>query len=540
MSMTNELAINSLYMMYSTLLLVFVIIGISMFYSGLTQRRSSFTMLGLPIVICAILFLDWFIWGYSLCYSSSSNRFIGNLKFVVLNHIKEPSEEVYNTQRGDILAVIHFLFNGFMKLICAALTFPACGAERGRIMPMLFFVLLWSAIIYNPVSYWFWNRHGWLSPQLNRLPVLDFAGGNCIHIVSGFTALAYSYYLGPRNPILLRNYRSSNNNIALLGLIFILFGWSGFISGCDFNFGVTSIYLIVATFLCAFSAGIVWSAIDFYFSSIPLELNDAHASAMPTKSLETSASLKSHGSSKQEGTRRTLSLVSFSSGVMCGLVVFTPGGGYLCYSGNFWKSIVCGVVGGIVGNLSTRLKYYFGIDDALDIFAVHGVCGVAGSLLVGILAEASYDSNGGWIEHDWLQFAYQVLGCVVTAAYVFIISLVLLYLIDIIPGCHLRIDKDYNRRVRAALSGSNLSDEAEKSQIAAREAHISERAELMGSDHYELNGEYSMDFVEFIKVIEPQDYMYESSGLGAEEAEWSPTGGAEEVKIRQRRTGSLN
>lgn len=536
MAISTELAINSLYMMYSTLLLVFIVVGISMFYSGLTQRRSSFTMLGMPIIICAILFLDWYIWGYSLCYSSSSNRFIGSLKFVVLNHLKEPLEKVYSTQRGDILAVIHFLFNGFMKLICAALTFPACAAERGRIIPMMVFIFFWSIIIYNPVNYWLWNRNGWLSPQLNKLPVLDFAGGTCIHIVSGFTALAYSYYIGPRNPELVRNYRSSNNNLALLGLVFILFGWSGFISGCDFNFSVTSIYLVVATFLCAFSAGIVWTAIDYYYSAIPLDLEDTPGQFELAElgNSETEPPTNVFVPNKGTGEKRTLSLVSFSSGVMCGLVVFTPGGGYLCYTGNFWKSIVCGVVGGIVGNLSTRLKYFFSIDDALDIFAVHGVCGIAGSLLVGIFAEASYESAGGWVEHQWIQLAYQILGTVVTSAYVFIMSLVLLYLIDLIPGMHLRIDKHFNRRQRAALRGETDQDGIESSRKHEIESLMLEKAELLGSDHYELDGEYSMDFVEFIKNIDPDDFLRESV---AEETtgvhHWVSGSESEELRLRK-------
>ncbi|GEQ70229.1 hypothetical protein JCM33374_g3905 [Metschnikowia sp. JCM 33374] len=534
MAISTYLAINSLYMMYSTFLLVFIVIGISMFYSGLTQRRSSFTMLGMPLLICGILFVDWFIWGYSLCYSTSSNKFIGNLDFVVLKHLKLPSETVYSTPRGDILAIIHFLFNGFMKLICAALTFPACGAERARIAPMLLFVVIWSVIIYNPVSYWIWDRNGWLSPQLNRLPVLDFAGGNCIHIVSGFTALAYSYYIGPRNPEILRNYRGSNNSIALLGLTFILFGWTGFISGCDFNFTVTSIYLIVATFLCAFSAGIVWTAIDYYYSAIPLDLGEIQKDFELSElgSSEVGNVIETPTPRVIPGQKRTLSIVSFSSGVMCGLVVFTPGGGYLCYTGNFWKSIVCGVVGGIVGNLSTRLKYFFGIDDALDIFAVHGICGIAGSLLVGIFSEASYDSHGGWIEHNWIQFAYQLLGSVVTSAYVFFMSLVVLYLIDLIPGMHLRIDKHFNRRVRAAIRGSNGTEDAENSRNNEMESQALERAEIMGSDYYELNGEYSMDFVEFIKIIDPDDFSQDSNT--DETTDHWPSGSNTDKRLRKR------
>ena len=107
-----------------------------------------------------------------------------------------------------------------------------------------------------------------------------------------------------------------------------------------------------------------------------------------------------------------------------------------------------GVVGAISGNLATRLKYFFNIDDALDLFAVHGIPGIVGSLLTGIFANDLYDSKGGWVKGHWKQFGYQLLGLVVTSAYVFIMSMVFLYLIDLIPGFHLRIDKDFNRRER--------------------------------------------------------------------------------------------
>lgn len=490
---TTQLAINSLYMMLCSFLLIFTNIGIPMFYSGLMQRRSSFTMFSAPVLISAILFIDWYIWGYSLCYATSSNKYIGNLSYAVLRHLKNHNEYIYSTSRGDILSIMHFMFCGIMKLTCATLTFPACGAERARLLPMLLFIMLWSVLIYNPVTYWFWNSNGWLSAELNKLPVLDFAGGNCIHIVSGFTALAYAFYLGPRNPKILHEYRSSNNVMAIFGLNLLMCGWCGFIAGCDYNFSITSLNLIVGTVLCAFTAGVVWTAFDFYFSATPLDTSahDTHSEMLGVKGELVSPAVH----------QRKLSVISFSSGAMCGLVVFTPAGGYLCYNGNFWKSIVCGVVGAAVGNLSTRLKYYMRIDDSYDVFAVHGVCGIVGSLLVGIFAEELYGSKGGWVEGHWVQLGYQLLGCIVTSAHVFVMSMVFLYLVDLIPGMHLRIDKDYNRRLSEAKHGDLTQPSKFSSAL--------ESAEIAGCDEYEY-GEYAMDFMEFIPVIDPRDYVQDN------------------------------
>lgn len=486
----DELAINSLYMLFCTSLLFFVLIGISLFYSGLIQRRSALVQLALPTLLTPAIFLEWYFWGYSLCYSSSSNKFIGNLSFAALHHLKKSAVLVYSTPRGDILSINHFLFNAMFKVICVGFTFPGCIAERGRIMPMLLFIFCWSTIIYNPVTYWFWNRNGWLSTELNELPVLDFAGGNCIHIVSGFTGLAYSYILGPRNSKILYNYRSSSNGLILIGSFFLTFGWCGFIAGCDYKFSTFSIFIMVNTLLCAFVSAGVWCSVDYYFSAIPLD-----------------------GNGNQKSPRK-LSIVSLCSGLMAGLVVITPGGGYVSSPTGFWKAIVLGVVGGVLSNLATRIKYFFRIDDAFDIFAIHGCTGFLGSLLTGIFADNSYGSKGGWVERNFIQICYQILGSVVTGVYVFVVSLVFLYLIDLIPGCHLRIDKGFNRRLREEKLQNKLDVESSLSPTANRRNYDEadqkfEQQEIEGSDTYELNNEYFNDFMEFIKVLHPDDYLEE-------------------------------
>ncbi|WEJ97661.1 hypothetical protein PSN45_005218 [Yamadazyma tenuis] len=453
----------------------------------------------MPMLLTPFVLLEWYIWSYSLCYSSSSNHFIGDLDFAVLRQLRESAVLVYATPRGEILSINHFLFNGMFKIICVGFTFPGCIAERGRLLPMLLFLFCWSTIIYNPVTYWFWNRNGWLSTEFGTLPVTDFAGGNCIHVVSGFTALAYSYLLGPRNSKLLYNYRSSNNGFILLGTFFIAFGWCGFIAGCDYKFSTFSIYIMVNSLLAASVSSVVWMIIDFYYSSTPLDGN---------------------GHNKSE---RKISIISFSSGLMAGLVVITPAGGYVSSPTGFWKAIVFGVIGGISSNLATRLKFFFHIDDAFDIFAIHGITGIVGSLLTGIFGESSYGSKGGWVEGNFIQICYQILGCVVTATYVFVMSLLFLYLIDWIPGFHLRIDKTFNKRMREQkLSNTHLNVQASLSPTNNGFDHDTavgsidtkfEHGELEGGDQYELNGEYMMDFMEFIKVIRPEDYTEDYAGI---------------------------
>ncbi|XBA46779.1 hypothetical protein SBP28_001234 [Candidozyma auris] len=517
-SLEIPMAIDSLFMLFCTYLLSCMVLGMSIFYAGLIQRRSSFTILSIPIFLSAAIFIDWFIWGYSLCYSSASNRFIGNLGFAVLRQLRDPDQRIYATPRGDILSVMHFLFNGLLKIVCTVITFPGCTAERGRIIPMILFVFCWSVIVYNPVTYWYWNQNGWLSTQLDKLPVMDFAGGTCIHVVSGFTALAYSYILGPRNPKIVSEYRSSSNSFMVIGMCILLMGWCGFISGCDYKLSATTFYIVVNTWLSACSAGIVWTLIDYYTSAIPLE--EPEYEGIELRELDHDGSCTQSNDPTTTSLRK-ISMVSFTSGVVCGLVVFTPAGGYISSHTSFWKSIVFGVIGGFIGNYSTRLKYYMEIDDALDIFAVHGVCGIVGTLLVGIFADKSFESSGGWVVGNWIQITYQILGCVVTAVYSFVMSLVLLYIIDMIPGLHLRTDKLFNTRMRRRKQNGGVSEEGEIEEIA--EDLGLERAELLGSDWYELNGEYSFDYMEFIKVVDPKEYaeFINAETVSPEESEFS-------------------
>lgn len=517
-------AINGLYMLFCSALLPLVVIGVACFYSGLTQRRSSMTMLALPVMLLLLVMLDWFIWGYSLCYSTSSNRFIGNLDFVVLRQLRDSINEVYINRRGEILSLNHFMFNGLFKVICTAITFPGCIAERGRLLPMLVFLFFWSCIIYNPVTYWFWNKNGWLSVDLNIFPVLDFAGGTCIHIVGGFTTLAYSYILGHRNPKVLVDYRNSNTGFIIIGTLLITLGWVGFISGCDFQFSTTSLFIFVNTLLSACAGGVTWGVIDFYFSAMPLDGTSENKVFEEVHKITATLSRSSRNVREFANTlkpfiKRKASMISFCSGVIAALVAYTPGGGYIASPSEFWKSILFGVIGSVICNISTRLKYFFGIDDALDIFAIHGVAGIVGSLLTGIFANKSYGAAGGWIQRNWIQLAYQVLGCVVTAAYVFILSCFFLYIIDIIPGLHLRIDKSYNKRVRKLnqMKKSTTMDSELQSTSANIEVNsddtFGETLELLGTDYCEF-GEYMNDYVEFIKVIRPDDFVSELDSEG--------------------------
>jgi Amt family ammonium transporter len=216
-------------------------------------------------------------------------------------------------------------------------------AERGRLLPCVIFMFIWTTVVYDAIACWTWNPSGWLY----ILGGLDFAGGTPVHISSGCAALAYSFVLGHRKGHGTHelNYRPHNVTHIVIGTIFLWFGWVGFNAGSALSANMRAVMALVVTNLAASVGGITWCLLDYRLE-------------------------------------RKWSTVGFCSGVVAGLVAITPGSGYV----PAWSAVVFGVVAGIGCNYATKLKYLINCDDALDIFAVHAIGGLIGNLLTGLFA----------------------------------------------------------------------------------------------------------------------------------------------------------
>jgi ammonium transporter, Amt family len=204
-------------------------------------------------------------------------------------------------------------------------------------------MFVWATLIYDPIACWTWNPHGWVAKRGG----LDFAGGTPVHISSGAAALAYSYMLGKRHGHGTQelNYRPHNVTHIVIGTVFLWVGWFGFNAGSALGANLRAVMAAVVTNLAACVGGITWCLVDYRLE-------------------------------------RKWSAVGFCSGVIAGLVAITPASGYV----PAWSAVVFGVVGGIACNYATKLKYFLRCDDALDIFAVHGIGGLVGNILTGIFA----------------------------------------------------------------------------------------------------------------------------------------------------------
>ncbi|TRX93248.1 hypothetical protein FHL15_005827 [Xylaria flabelliformis] len=383
----------------SAALVLLMIPGVGFFYSGLARRKSALSLIMLSMISVAVVDFQWFFWGYSLAFSHTGSAYIGDLSnFGLMKTLAQPS--VGSTKIPDLLFC---LFQGMFAAITPALAIGA-AVDRARILPCIVFIFVWSTIVYDPIAYWTWNANGWSF----KLGGLDFAGGTPVHISSGAAALAFSIMLGKRTGYAKSAglpYRPHNVTHIVLGTVFLWVGWFGFNGGSALASNLRAVMACIVTHLAASVGGITWVLLDYRLE-------------------------------------KKWSVVGFCSGAISGLVAITPASGYVTP----WAAVIFGVVGGIGCNLATKLKFLMGADDALDIFAVHGIGGIIGNLLTGLFAAdyiAALDGfsviPGGWINHNYIQLAYQIADSVAGFSYSFVLTCVILFLLNLIPGLSLRV-----------------------------------------------------------------------------------------------------
>ncbi|GMG39873.1 unnamed protein product [Ambrosiozyma monospora] len=458
----SHIVLNTTFTILCISLLILLLLGISLFYSGLTQRKSTFQQLGTPFITTAIIFPLWLCFGYTLCFSNSGpSHYLGNFENIGLRYLSssiyvspitntnltqiiQSTDDLANLSSPaatqGVLSLVHAVFQGFFACICCALAL-GCIVDRGRLFPCFIFVVCWLFLVYCPICYWIWNENGWIYKKLN---VLDIAGGHVVHLVSGLTGFVYSWFLDYRSDKTLLYYRASNLGFVVIGTCMLISGWIGFNCGSLYAVNLLTVSALANTLNCSFIAGLSWFCLDYFMFGI-----------------------------------KRISIVGFCSGCVAGLVAITPGTAFV----PFWATFIIGNMSGVLCNLATRFKYWVKVDDALDIFAIHFIGGVIGNLLTGLFADKNIaklggiDIDGGWLNHNYIQLLDQFLSTLAVVAYTFFMSFVLLLIINKIPYCQLRVTPE---------------------------------EELKGMDESQIGSEYINDYIEFIREIDPSDYGIES------------------------------
>jgi len=385
-----------------TALVWLMVPGVGFFYSGLLRRKNALSMIYLSMMSIAIVSFQWFFWGFSLAFSdTATNGFIGNLDYFGLKGVLE-KPSIGSARIPSIVFCVYQLMFAAITPILAVGAF----AERARLGPVLAFIFIWTTLVYDPLACMTWNSNGWSLKHGG----LDFAGGTPVHISSGTAALAISIYLGKRRGYGTESlaYKPHNTTYVVLGTVFLWFGWFGFNGGSALSANLRAAQACIVTNLAASVGGMTWMFWDWRLE-------------------------------------RKWSAVGFCSGAIAGLVAITPGSGFVGSP----AAVLFGFMAGTLCNFATQLKFVFGYDDCLDIFASHGIGGMIGNILTGLFAQASvagFDGftviPGGWLDRNYIQLGWQLADSASGFAYSFTMTTLILWIMHFIPGLRLRADDE--------------------------------------------------------------------------------------------------
>ena len=386
---------NTSWILTSTALVLFMTIpGLSLFYGGLVRSKNALSVLMQCFSITCLASIIWFAFGYSLAFGNggSLNSYIGDLSNFFMGNITEES------MTGDIPESVFALFQMTFAIITPALIVGAF-AERMRFSAMLFFSALWLIVVYAPITHWVWGG-GWLG----EMGLLDFAGGTVVHITAGVGALVAALVLGNRKGFPQQAMPPHNLTMTVTGAGMLWVGWFGFNGGSALAANGDAGMAMLVTHISAASGSLAWMMMEW------------------TK----------HGKP---------SVLGIVTGMVAGLGTITPASGFVGPAG----ALVIGLSAGVICYYATQaIKQRFHIDDSLDVFPVHGVGGMLGTLLAGIFASDQLGVFSGQGYNEGMnmasQVSVQITGIIATFAYTAVITYLLLKLIDNLLV--LRIDEE--------------------------------------------------------------------------------------------------
>ena len=385
---------HTAWILTSTGLVLFMTIpGLSLFYGGLVRSKNVLSVLMQCFSITCVVSILWLAGVYSFIFTDGGElqKFIGGASKVFLPNINVDS------LTGDIPETVYFMFQMTFAIITVALIVGAI-AERMKFSAMLWFSILWLIIVYMPVCHWIWGG-GWLA----GLGVMDFAGGIVIHVNAGVAALVAALVIGKRKGFPTTAMPPHNMTMVVTGAGMLWVGWFGFNAGSSLTADGRAGMAMLATHIAAASGALTWMFIEW----------------------------------KRFGKPSVLGIVT---GMVAGLGTITPASGFVGPMG----ALVIGITAGIVCFYATQyVKRRLKIDDSLDVFPVHGVGGITGSLLTGVFATSGLGGLGlaeGVTILD--QISVQALAIIVTASWSAFFSFLILKLLDKWIGLRVTIDEE--------------------------------------------------------------------------------------------------
>jgi Amt family ammonium transporter len=374
---------DTAFVLLSAALVMLMTPGLAMFYGGMVRKKNVLGTLMHSFVAIALVSIQWILFGYSISFGPDVHGIIGGLDWIGLRGVGiDPNPDYAAT----IPHMAFMIYQAMFAVITPALIAGAF-AERMKFSAFLVFTLLWSTIVYDPVAHWVWGMGGWL----RNMGTLDFAGGIVVHITSGISALAAALVIGKRKGYLREAMPPHNLPMTVLGAGLLWFGWFGFNAGSALSSGGLSTMAFVITHTAAVTATLVWVIIEWIHRGKP-------------------------------------TMFGAATGSIAGLATITPASGFV----GPMTAIAIGAAAGAFCYLSLSLKPKLKFDDSLDAFGVHGVGGILGTIGAGLFAQKAINAAGadGLFFGNPRQLLVQLISIAIVAVFSFVVSMVLLKLID--------------------------------------------------------------------------------------------------------------
>jgi ammonium transporter, Amt family len=392
---------NGFMMVAAALVLFMTLPGLALFYGGLVRRKNVLSVLAQCLGCAGLVTILWWLIGYSLAFSRGSS-ILGGTSLALLRGVgAAPNTDFSYWVSQSVFCMYQLMF----AIITPALIVGAI-AERMKYSAVMLFILLWMFAVYFPFAHMVWGPDGLMNGVWNAkasIQAIDFAGGTVVHMTSGWSALVLCLILGKRNGFGQRAFLPHSMVLTVVGTGLLWVGWYGFNAGSAVAADGIAANAFMTTTIAAAVAGATWPVLEWV-------------------------------------TRGKPTVLGFCSGIVAGLVVITPGAGFVSATG----SLIIGVLAGVIPFLAcTKLKSIFKYDDALDTFGVHGVGGTLGALLTGFLANPEANPNlltnlkevvgrGLWLE--------QVKAILLTLVWSVVATAVIALVVKALVG--LRPDKD--------------------------------------------------------------------------------------------------
>jgi Amt family ammonium transporter len=385
---------DTAWMLISTALVLMMTPALAFFYGGMVRRKNILSTLNLSFITIALISLQWVLIGYSLSFGKGLGGWLGGLNFLGFTGVgAAPNSEYAPT-------IPHLAFAAYQMMFAVITPALITGAfvERIKFKTYLLFTLIWATLVYDPVAHWVWGTGGFL----RTLGALDFAGGTVVHILAGFSALAFALVIGKRKGFGQAPMEPHNIPFTVLGAGLLWMGWFGFNGGSALAADGLAVNALVTTNTAAAAAALSWMLITW--------------------------------------RQNKPSVLGTVTGAVVGLVAITPAAGYV----SPLAAIVIGALASPISLLAIKARQKMGLDESLDVWACHGMGGTWGALATGLFASKAINPAGanGLFFGNPMQFLIQAAAAAVSIAFAFGMTYVLARILKATVGLRVSHDEE--------------------------------------------------------------------------------------------------